>query len=363
MSSLAARIGLHAGLLLFSSCVALGAAELTVRAVLPQYISIQTDRAIWERHPTLGWVGKPGIEVLQGFDDAQMVPVKINSLGFREDEIPYERTPGRTRLLVLGDSVAFGFGTRVEDRFSEVIERTRPDLELVNLGVSGYSTDQELLLFREEGIRYAPDIVLLIFVSNDAAYNGRPLGHGHPKPVLSLREDALVLSNVPVPRTRWPVRVKYALQRNSALFNLARERLRSVARQTSLNRLAGDELLAGAGSREADFDPLLLTEALIEQLNDEVATAGARLLVVSAATAASLDKDQPSNPALLEWCETSAVACLDTLPAFRAHVELDPDANPFLQDRSHWSAAGHAVAAGAVLEALNDLGWLPPAAR
>lgn len=363
--SLVAKIALHCTLLGFSTCVALGAAEVTVRVVLPQYISIQTDRAVWEHHDALGWIGRPDTDVFQGFDDAQKVAVRINASGFREDDVPLERTPGRTRILVLGDSVAYGFGARLEDRFSEVLERSLPGTELVNLGVSGYSTDQELLLYREVGATYRPDVVMLLFVSNDVGYNGRPHGHGHPKPVVHFEGDELVVSNVPVPETGWPLRVKYALQRNSALFNLARERLRSVAHETGLNRLAGDEALAGAseptGATGADTpDPVVLTKRLFLHLRDRVEQDGARFLLVLSTTNADLESNAKVNELLGAWCEEIDLACVDTYPAFRAYAEKNPGAVLFLQDRSHWSALGHSVAARALIGDLSERGWLSP---
>ena len=363
--SLLRKFALHCTLFAFSTCVALGAAEVTVRVVLPQYISIQTDRAIWEHHDTLGWIGRRETEVFQGFDDAQKVAVRINASGFREGDVPLEKTPGRTRIVVLGDSVAYGFGARLEDRFSEVIERSRPTTELVNLGVSGYSTDQELLLYRELGAAYRPDVVMLLFVSNDVGYNGRPLGHGHPKPVVRFRGDELVVSNVPVPASGWPLRVKYALQRNSALFNLARERLRSAARETGLNRIAGDEALVGAseaaGAKETDaLDPVALTKRLVLHLRDRVEQDGARFLLVLSTTNADLERNAKVNELLGVWCKEIDLPCVDTYPAFRAYADENPSAVLFLQDRSHWSALGHTVAARALLGELTERGWLTP---
>ena len=42
---------------------------------------------------------------------------------------------------------------------------------MINAGVSGYSTDQELLWYRNEGIKYETDLVILVIAGNDVGDN------------------------------------------------------------------------------------------------------------------------------------------------------------------------------------------------
>jgi len=66
-------------------------------------------------------------------------------------------------LVVLGDSFAWGFGVEDEQMFTRIVEReSDPPVELVNLGVSGYGTDQQYLLWLELGQRFQPDRVLIL---------------------------------------------------------------------------------------------------------------------------------------------------------------------------------------------------------
>ena len=49
-------------------------------------------------------------------------------------------------------------------------------VEVINAGVSGFGTDQELLWLREEGVKYAPDLVLLaVYPHNDFMNNAEVL--------------------------------------------------------------------------------------------------------------------------------------------------------------------------------------------
>ena len=67
--------------------------------------------------------------------------------------------------------------------------------EVVNGGTSGYSTDQEYLFFESEGWRYAPDVVALLFFSNDLQGDTTT----RKKPWFELGPEGLALRNSPVP--------------------------------------------------------------------------------------------------------------------------------------------------------------------
>ena len=98
--------------------------------------------------------------------------VELNSHGLRDDEIPYNKPAGEKRILVLGDSVTFGWGVSQGETFSDRLEYLLNELpgdrwQVINSGVNGYNTEQESTYLRIEGMRYSPDFVLLVYVSND----------------------------------------------------------------------------------------------------------------------------------------------------------------------------------------------------
>jgi lysophospholipase L1-like esterase len=108
---------------------------------------------------------------------------KTNSLGFRDREHSPARPPGVYRIVVLGDSVTMGLQIPDrEDLFPEVLERELKDaghdVEVLNFGVSGYNTQQEVAIFLERGLEYEPDLVLVQYSLNDAgAMNGGIIQH------------------------------------------------------------------------------------------------------------------------------------------------------------------------------------------
>lgn len=106
------------------------------------------------------------------------VPVQINSLGFRDErDYPLEKSPNTFRILVIGDSVTFGHGTRSDTTYPVLLERRlrewKPevDWQVWNLGVPGYATSQELAYLNRVGERYQPDLVIVGFYPNDLVGN------------------------------------------------------------------------------------------------------------------------------------------------------------------------------------------------
>jgi hypothetical protein len=101
----------------------------------------------------------------------QGVEIRTNALGLRERPIG-PKQPGRPRILMLGDSVLFGWGVRVEDTCSRQLEdllRTRDgiDTETINSGVVGYNSYQEMMYLETRGDLIKPDAVVLLYVDND----------------------------------------------------------------------------------------------------------------------------------------------------------------------------------------------------
>lgn len=97
---------------------------------------------------------------------------ETNEQGFRNREAtPYAKRPNELRVLVLGDSHTFGYEVNQEQTYSAVTEkRLREkgiDATVINAGLSGTGTGEQLVFLEQEGMRYQPDYVVLGFFSND----------------------------------------------------------------------------------------------------------------------------------------------------------------------------------------------------
>lgn len=113
--------------------------------------------------------------------------IVINSQGLREEDYPLEKPEGVYRILVLGDSVTFGENVAAEESFPKQMQhllneaRTGPKVEVLNAGVRGYNTYQELLMLEEVGLLYDPDLVIVCYVVNDADPFSNQAGLINPK--------------------------------------------------------------------------------------------------------------------------------------------------------------------------------------
>jgi len=102
------------------------------------------------------------------------VPVSINSLGLRDREYSLTKPAGAVRVLMLGDSLTFGWGVKIEDTPSKIVERklnegkNPPPYEVINAGVGNYNTVQEVTYFLNKGYKLKPDVVVLNYFINDA---------------------------------------------------------------------------------------------------------------------------------------------------------------------------------------------------
>lgn len=109
------------------------------------------------------------------------VPVRINALGFRDQrDYAIAKPAGAFRILVLGDSVTFGHGTRSDTTYPYLLEQRlrawqpNVDWQVWNLGVPGYATSQELAYLDRVGPLYQPDLVIVGFYQNDLTGNVAP---------------------------------------------------------------------------------------------------------------------------------------------------------------------------------------------
>src|SRR5574341_82819 len=98
-----------------------------------------------------------------------------NSAGFRGiKEYAPTKPAGTYPSIVLGESVALGHGVGDEETFAALLEqdlnRNRPT-EVLNLGVSGFGTAEELIQLRHVGLAYQPDLVVLAYFPNDPYNN------------------------------------------------------------------------------------------------------------------------------------------------------------------------------------------------
>ena len=140
--------------------------------------------------PNLGWKLKPGASGEWNGEGASFV--QVNSEGLRDREHTKAKPPNTLRVAVLGDSFTEAIHVPVEQTFWSKLERKlgncqavkgRKNVEVINFGVQGYGTAQELIMLRKKVWDYSPDIVILaFFIGNDVINNSPKLEYDHYRP-------------------------------------------------------------------------------------------------------------------------------------------------------------------------------------
>ena len=108
------------------------------------------------------------------FDSDRTISFTINSLGMRGPEVQEMKPPGVFRILGVGDSFTLGEGVREEDTFLRKLESSlnktagRPAFQVLNAGVQGYNTRDEILTLEKRWLSLQPDLVIIVFYLNDA---------------------------------------------------------------------------------------------------------------------------------------------------------------------------------------------------
>ncbi len=162
-----------AALTLSSILVAFGLCEITIRILgtAPDIFHVQDGRYQLSSNPLIGY------EMVPNYKSDEAVAMvdftgQANSLGFRDREHPVKKPGGRYRILVLGDSITQGMGIDGRaDMFTSVLEHVLiengHDVDVLNFGVNGYNTRQEVEILREKGLQYQPDLVVVAYCVND----------------------------------------------------------------------------------------------------------------------------------------------------------------------------------------------------
>jgi hypothetical protein len=315
--------------------------------------------------------------------------VTINQQGLRGPERAYAKPAGARRIMVLGDS--FPEAAQGPERESAVsrLEAARNPRgtgrhEVLNAGVGGWGTGQQLVYLRAEGYRYQPDlVVVLLYLGNDIFDNSYVL-QGRPKnphePYFAFRDDGTF---EPMEfRIRKPEDVNPvvgALRERSLLWNVFEtgvlvkldegeddEELR--ANRFNLNKM----VIHATKSSDRQDDAWKVTLTLLQrvrQLGDErgfktavvIAPAAFQvydadwqdLLTENKLKAADWSPDLP-NAVLAANAGMVGAPMLDLLPAL--HEASASQERLYYPYDKHWTAAGQAVAAREIERFLTERG-------
>ena len=233
-----------------------------------------------------------------------------------------EQNPGPLghKILILGDSLSFGEGVDVKDRFDVKMLPSLPGARIINTGTMGYGTDQEYVALQNwKHLLESGDTVLIMLNASDYFDVLRRRFFGRAKPYFEKADGSYVLHQPPIGLwERWS---------NWSLVASV------VARY--IEPTAPESLDPGQSIEIIRF--------ILGRIREE-APQDVRVVLAHQGTCDFLGPKLGLSSTI--FCEFADV-CIDLDDALAADpVHLLPD--------GHWSASGHAAVAQALLKALRD---------
>ncbi len=228
--------------------------------------------------------------------------LRINSLGYRDVEHAVARPSDVFRIAVIGDSFAEARQVALEETFWSHTGRnlgTCPALagrqvEVLNFGIGGYATTEELLTFRKDAIRFSPSLVVLAFyAANDVHDNSKELSQGTDwrmsKPLHVRASNGDLVLDTSFRGSTWRRFLYEGIHRFRLMevVNQARrawtvrQLQRDAARTKDQAELGSYHKIYTPPGDAAWRDAWLVTEALLSRFNDEVKAGGARFAVMT----------------------------------------------------------------------------------
>ncbi|MGH7907244.1 MAG: SGNH/GDSL hydrolase family protein [Candidatus Binataceae bacterium] len=206
-------------------------AEIGLRIVAPR-----PNFYVYDAH--CGWALNPGVAGWERQEGKAWVA--INREGFRGPEVAVKKPPNTIRIAVLGDSFTEAQQVPMRDTFCAVMRRELSNcgafagkkIQVLDFGVDGYGTAQELITLKRQVWKFHPDVVVLAFFSgNDVRNNSVALEGDKCRPFFVYRGGELTLGG-PFSRSRWfrfhcmmrfESRHSYVLNRIGSGWSVARE--------------------------------------------------------------------------------------------------------------------------------------------
>jgi hypothetical protein len=331
--------------------------------------------------------------------------VRINSAGLRDREHNKTKSPDTVRIALLGDSYCEALQVPMEQTFWWLLPQKLEacnafpgkHVEIINFGVSGYGTGQELITFERQVRQYSPDIVmLLVTTNNDISDNLRELKLTDDIPYFIYRNGELVADN----SFRESQGFRWRTSATNRFSEWFRDHLRTIQLIYYVHMAAKLKLSdwrsrkqtappASAAQPAAPAKPALsvdnmiylepadenwreawnVTEALIKKMRDEVKQDGSKFVVVVGSNPIQVAPDPVVRRRFLDYvgardlfypnvrlktlAEREQIELLDLTPPMLLYAEQNKVfLHGFGQDigNGHWNADGHKLAADLIAQ-------------
>jgi len=308
-------------------------------------------------NPSYGWYHATDAQKVFTTEGEKALIVQ-NKLGHRGPNYGAQPAPGKKRVLVLGDSFTEGSHVGEDELFTNIIANKYPSLEVMNAGIGGWSTVQEYLYLRNEGIAFHPDLVLLMFFENDLIENCVPFYPSiGPRPYASLQNEQLEIIENPSPDEwrKYVLPLPFALQLNrySLAYNFFNYRVYQRLRASHLRQLEYEDVKKTDSYPKIEIEKMILRKMnnLLKEGNIPFAIG-----LIPTRNDAVKGMSETHGP-LLSFCKESGIPCISLLDALKE--EYDKGNKPYFEIDIHWNRVGHKVASEELGKFIDQI-LLPP---
>jgi hypothetical protein len=170
----------------------LAVAPVAAEAALRLYVSyLPRPVRFFRSDAQAGWSNAPNLQTTLINAAGEEWSVRTDESGQR---LIAPQPHAQRRILILGDSLSFGEGVDVKDRFDVKMLSSMPGAHIINTGTMGYGTDQEYVVFRNwKQVLEPGDSVLIVLNQSDYFDVLRQRFFGRAKPYFEKVDSSYVL--------------------------------------------------------------------------------------------------------------------------------------------------------------------------
>lgn len=319
--------------------------------------------------PYIGHLHKPNNTFVLSGRDFRVVH-QVDPLGFR-NAWPW---PDRAEIVVVGDSLTFGFGVEDEDSWPYLLARPDSSRRVINLSLIGAGPQQYLRVFERFGVTLRPKLLVVgLFAQNDfwdadrfdrwlesglggnfmtwQDFRPKRVGFSIQEPLASF-ESLLRLNVLPTLRRSYLHKLLWALRGGFEAETATPPRIFRFANGKRL-RLRESDMLSKSASAQPGYREFDLVLGALREIHALAARHGTRTLIVM-----QPGKEQVYLPLMGETVDDLTVALrsaldrlsidyLDLEPEFRARAADGEQL--FYEVDAHPNKVGHALTAQLVM--------------
>lgn len=299
--------------------------------------------------------------------------IDVNSHRLPDVEHTYDNLEGKYRILFLGDSFVENTQVPLEKRFFRQIQSAYPDKEVIAMGVGNTGTAQQLVMLREYGVKYHPNLVVHMFLTANDVKNNSPVLQNDPyqpyfdenleyippklrtdRPLGKLKEN---LKKIRLIEFVLSVRHRYLTQKNNhsdgypldyGVYTENYSDQYQKAWETTKKLILASRSEALAAGAKYVLVVLTNNEQIQQNVWQEALTTYPEM------QSERFDLEKPDK-LLAEFCDQEELECYFMLPYFKSYVADHPGEITHNHFEGHWNQTGTDLAAKFLIEKLKDL--------